>query len=132
LKNQVLQPEVNELRRTGPTNIILRKLIRELRKYANKYGAAVWDYVAELLEKPSRRRVVVNLSKINRYAREGEVVVVPGKVLGAGILSKPVVIAAVGFSEKAIEKIRLAGGKAMFIGDLIKENPRGSGVRVLI
>lgn len=120
------------MRRTGPTNIILRKLIRELRKYANKYGAAVWDYVAELLEKPSRRRVVVNLSKINRYARDGEVVVVPGKVLGAGILSKPVVIAAVGFSEKAIEKIRLAGGKAMFIGDLIKENPRGSGVRVLI
>ena len=120
------------MRRTGPTNIVLRKLIRELRKYANKYKAPIWDYVAELLERPSRRRVAVNISKIERYAREGEMIVVPGKVLGAGSISKPVIVAAIGFSEKAIEKIRSVGGKAMFIGDLIKENPRGSRVRVII
>ncbi len=120
------------MRRTGPTNIVLRKLIRELRKCANKYKAPIWDYVAELIEKPARKRVVVNVSKIERYAREGEIVVVPGKVLGAGFISKPVTVAAIGFSEKAIEKIVAAGGKVMFIGDLIKEDPRGSRLRVII
>jgi len=119
-------------KRTGPTNIVLRRLIRELRKYANKYSAPIWDYIAELLERPARMRVAVNVSKINRYAREGEVVVVPGRVLGAGFISKPVDVAAVWFSEKAIEKIVAAGGKVMFIGDLIKENPKGSRVRVIV
>ena len=119
-------------KRTGPTNIVLRRLIRELRKYANKYSVPIWDYIAELLERPARRRVAVNISKINRYARDGEVVVVPGRVLGAGFISKPVDVAAVWFSEKAIEKIVAAGGKVMFIGDLIKENPKGSRVRVIV
>ena len=120
------------VRRTGPTNIMLRKLIRELRKYANMYKAPIWDYVAELLERPSRRRIVVNVSKINRYAKDGETVVVPGKVLGAGELKKRVIVAAIGFSESAMNKILSAGGKVMFIGDLLKENPRGSGVRIII
>ncbi|MCD6085207.1 MAG: 50S ribosomal protein L18e [Desulfurococcales archaeon] len=119
-------------KRTGPTNIVLRRLIRELRKYANKYSVPIWDYIAELLERPARRRVAVNISKINRYARDGEVVVVPGRVLGAGFISKPVDVAAVWFSEKAVEKIVAAGGKVMFIGDLIKENPKGSRVRVIV
>ncbi len=123
---------MSSVRRTGPTNIVIRKLVRELRKYANKYKAPIWDYVAELLERPSRRRVAVNVSKINRYAKDNEVVVVPGKVLGAGILTKKVTVAAIAFSESALRKIVNAGGRVLFIGDLIKENPRGSGVRIII
>jgi len=120
------------LKRTGPTNIVLRKLIRELRKTANTHEARVWDRVAELLERPSRRRVCVNVSKINRYAKPGEIVVVPGKVLGAGTLRKGVTVAAVSFSRTALEKIRNAGGRAMFLGDLLKLNPSGVNVRVII
>ncbi len=120
------------VRRTGPTNIVLRKLIRELRKYANKYKAPIWDYVAELLERPRRKRIAVNISKINRYANDGETVLVPGKVLGAGILKKKVTVAAIAFSESAMRKIVEVGGRVMFIGDLLKENPRGSGVRIII
>ena len=120
------------MRRTGPTNIVVRKLIRELRKTSNAYGARVWDRVAELLERPTRRRVRVNVSKINRYAKPGEVVVVPGKVLGAGTLRKGVTVAAVSFSRVALEKIRSAGGTAMFLGDLLKLNPEGSSVRVIV
>jgi len=120
------------LRRTGPTNYVWRLTIRQLRKAARANNARIWRYVAELLERPRRRRVVVNLSKISRYAKPGEVVVVPGKVLGAGALNKPVTIAAMSFSLAAVEKIRAAGGKTMHILDLVKENPRGSGVRILV
>jgi len=120
------------LRRTGPTNYVWRMTIRQLRKAARANKARVWKYVAELLERPRRRRVIVNLSKIARYAKPGEVIVVPGKVLAAGTIDKPVTVAAMAFSRSALEKIRSAGGRAMHILDLVKENPRGSGVRILI
>jgi len=119
------------MRRTGPTNIVLRKLIRELRKVANEYNAPIWDYVAEILARPTRRRVAVNLSKINKYSNEGDVVVVPGKVLGMGSLSKSITIAAFSYSYSAINKIKSSGSKLMYINDIIKENPRGSGVKVV-
>ncbi len=120
------------MRRTGPTNIRLRKLISMLKKKANEFNAPIWDYVAELLSLPSRRRIAVNLSKIQRYANDGDVVVVPGKVLGAGTLSKKVSIAAFTFSMKALEKINLAGGKALTIEELLNQNPKGSYVKVII
>lgn len=120
------------MRRTGPTNIVLRKLITQLKKEANKNDAPIWDYVAELLSRPARKRPVVNVSRIERYANDGETIVVPGKVLGAGNLTKKVTVAAASFSEKAILKIKAAGGKVMTIEDLIRENPKGSGVRVMV
>ncbi len=120
------------MRRTGPTNIIMRMLITQLRKASRTYNAPVWRAVADLLERPRRRRVEVNLSKINRYANEGEMVVVPGKVLGAGRLDKKVTIAAFGFSRTALEKIKASGSRAITISDALKENPRGRGVRIII
>jgi large subunit ribosomal protein L18e len=120
------------MRRTGPTNYMLRMTIDELRKAASRNKAPIWKYVAEILSKSSRSRVAVNLSKISRYALEGEVIVVPGKVLGAGMLNKKVTIAAAHFSKAAIEKIERSGSRHIHILDLIKENPRGSGVRVII
>jgi len=117
--------------RTGPTNIILRKTIRILYKMAREYNAPIWRAVAEELEKPRRKRRVVNLSRINRYTKEGEVVVVPGKVLGSGTIDHKVTIAAIGFSKTALEKIKSAGGQALHILDLIKVNPRGTNVKII-
>lgn len=120
------------VRRTGPTNVTLRTLIKELRKAANQYKAPVWDYVADILERPSRSRVVVNVSKLERVASPNEVIIVPGKLLGAGTISKKVVVAAFSFSPKAVEKVRSVGGQVMSIKDLISVNPSGSGVRVVV
>ncbi|MCE4621372.1 MAG: 50S ribosomal protein L18e [Desulfurococcales archaeon] len=120
------------MKRTGPTNYELRKLARTLRKYGRIYKAGVWFRVSELLLRPTRRRVAVNLSKINRYAREGEVVIVPGKVLGAGKLEKKVTIAAYAFSLTALNKIKEAGGRAITIQQLIRENPSGRNTRIII
>jgi large subunit ribosomal protein L18e len=119
-------------KRTGPTNIIIRKTIRELKKAANKNKAPIWDYVAELLNRPTRLRYEVNISIINRHTKPGDIVVVPGKVLGAGKLDHPVTVAAIAFSEQALQKIKAAGGRAIHILHLIEENPRGSNVKIII
>ncbi len=121
------------MKRTGPTSIVTRKLVDELRRVSSIYGARVWRRVAEILEeRPRRRMVVVNVSKINRYAKEGEMVVVPGKVLGAGVLEKKVTVAALSFSEQAIVKIKLAGGRAITLKQAANENPRGKNVRIIV
>jgi large subunit ribosomal protein L18e len=119
-------------KRTGPTNILIRMTIRKLRKASRENGARIWRYVAELIGVPRRRRIVVNLSKINRHTEPNDVVVVPGKVLGAGRLDHPVTVAALGFSAGALEAIRKAGGRAVHILQLVEENPKGSGVKILV
>ncbi|MEL9997801.1 MAG: 50S ribosomal protein L18e [Sulfolobales archaeon] len=121
-----------KMRRTGPTNINLRLLIKELNKYAKDYNAPIWSYVAEILSRPARKRVVVNLSKLNRYVNDGDVVVVPGKVLGGGNLTKKITLATVSISLTALEKVRESGSRVIHIRDLVKEYPKGSGVKVII
>lgn len=120
------------MKRTGPTDVHLRRLIHLLRKKAREHRAPIWRRVAELLERPTRIRPEVNVSKINRYTREGDAVVVPGKVLGSGVLDHVVTVAAYAFSRRAREKIEAVGGRVLTIPQLIEENPRGSRVKILV
>lgn len=120
-----------EVRRKGTTNPNLIALIRLLRKTSNQYKVGIWKAVAEYLSRTRSRRIAVNVSRINRYTREGDVVVVPGKVLGAGILDHPVTVAAFAFSRQAREKILMARGKCLSIEELIQMNPTGSNVKII-
>lgn len=114
------------------TNMELISTIKELRKTYREKNAKIWKAVAEILERPRRRKVIVNLSKINRLTREGETVVVPGKVLAGGDITHKLTVAAFAFSNSAREKIKNAGGRAITILELLNENPKGSDVRIII
>ncbi len=117
-------------KRTGPTNINTRKLVLELKRLAKKEEAAVWARLAEEIETPTRRRREVNISRIDMHAKDNETILVPGKVLSAGSLSKKLTVAAFKFSGKAKEKISKSGN-ALSIEELMKKNPSGKGVRIL-
>lgn len=119
------------MKRTGPTDINLRRLIRYLKKKSNEENVRIWKDIAWRLEKPRRQKAEVNVSKINRYTKEGDTVIVPGKVLGAGRIDHKVIVAAWSFSEEARNKILSAGGEALRIEELIERNPKGSGVIIM-
>lgn len=102
------------------------KVIRELKKLK----VPAWERVTEELSGSTRNASEVNLSSIERYS--AGVVLVPGTVLGTGELSKPVTVAALKFSKSAKEKITKAGGKAMTITELAKENPKCSNVKIMV
>ena len=68
---------------------------------------------------------------INRYTSPDEIVLVPGKVLGNGILEHKVNVAAMSFSKSAEEKISTAGGECMDILEVIEKYPKGSGIRIM-
>lgn len=113
---------------TGPTNPMLRRLVRQLREKARETKVPLWRDLAERLVQPRRARAEVNLSHLNRYSSQGGTVVVPGKVLGAGKLDHPISIAAFKFSGSARRKIVAAGGKVLTIHQLLEQNPQGKGI----
>lgn len=117
-------------KRTGPTSVVTKKLIADLKSLTTKEKVAVWRTLANYLETSTRQRREVNLYKIDRYARDGEIVVVPGKVLSEGEFTKKVTVAAFKISESAKEKISKTG-KVVSIQQLMKDNPKGKKVRIL-
>ena len=108
------------------SNIQTRKLVAELRKTKTK----VWKRIADELEKSTRKMSGVNIYKLNKYVRENEIAVVPGKVLGMGNLTKKITIAALQFSDTALEKINKVG-KAVSLNEIVKKNPKGEKVRII-
>ena len=66
----------------------LTSLIIELKKQSIQNKVNIWKRIASDLEGPTAKRRVVNLSRINRYAKANDIVVVPGKVLSMGEINK--------------------------------------------
>lgn len=110
----------------------LVKLIDELLSASAENDAKVWKEIAERLAKPLRNYAEVNLGKLERYGKEDEMILVPGKVLGSGMVSKPLTVAAWRFSESAREKIESVGGKCLSFSEALKVNPEGKKVRIIV
>ena len=113
------------------TNPVLRSLIVDLAKKTHEAGSPVWRDIARRLARSNSRRAEVNVSRIARYTKKGDVVAVPGKVLGAGRIAHPVTVAAFGFSEKARQKITAAGGRCLTLKELMQEVPEGTNVKIM-
>lgn len=112
--------------KADPTNTVLLETIDLL----ESQDAAIWRQVAEELGKVNRKRTEINISDIERNTEEGDTVVVPGKVLGAGRLTKEVTVVAFKASSGAKEEIR-EDGEFMFIEDMVEENPEGEEVKIV-
>lgn len=122
------ESDMKKISKTDPTLLIL---IQELKRESREGDVAIWRDIARRLEKPRRNWAEVNISRLERYANDGDTIVVPGKVLGAGSLSKKLTVAAFKFSDSAREMIERAGGRNLTIEELVEENPSGSGVRIM-
>ncbi|MBI2572594.1 50S ribosomal protein L18e [Candidatus Woesearchaeota archaeon] len=115
--------------RSGPTNYQTIQLLNVLDEKART--SPLWKRVAKDVRKPSRQRRMVNIYKIEKFAQDGEIVIVPGKVLSVGDLTKKVHVAALQFSAEAKHKIEAAKGKATTIQELLAHNPDTKKVRIL-
>ncbi len=111
--------------KTKTTNKVLFDTINDLRKLSAKTEINAWKAVAAKLAGSASQRAQVNLSKIEKEAKSGETIVIPGKVLGDGILSKKLTIVAFSASESAKLKITKAGSTFVEIKDYISKSPKG-------
>ncbi len=109
----------------------LLRLVGELRRAARSQHAPLWSTIADRLERPRHQGTPVNVGHLERLARPEEVVVVSGKLLADGPLTKRLTVAAAAYSAGARAKIHTAGGSALTLHDLVKSRPSGAGVRLL-
>ena len=112
------------------------RLDRKLKRKTNKYLVETiilakkkknWLEVANLLT----GKIAVNLDKIEKESKEGDTIVVPGKVLSMGKLSKKIRVAAINFSEAAKEKLKNAKCELVSLEEEIKKNPEAKGVKTV-
>ena len=90
-----------------------------------------WLDVAGALSGSTRKRVQINLDKIEKNSKQGDILVIPGKVLSLGDLTKKVKIVALNFSEKAKEKLLKAKCEVVLLKDESKNNKNAKGVKIL-
>jgi len=106
----------------------LRASILFLKKQKNVF----WHNVAKLLSRPKRKSISVNLDKINKIAKESSTILVAGKILARGDLTKKLNIAAFRTSEEARNKIKASGSSYFKIEELVKKNPDAKDIKLII
>jgi large subunit ribosomal protein L18e len=90
-----------------------------------------WVKIAGLLSSPRANMINLNLDKLNEESKEGDTIVVPGKILAQGELNKKIKVVALSFSEKAKEKISKSKGEISTILEEIKKNPEAKNIKFI-
>ncbi len=90
-----------------------------------------WIEVASLLTYPRRKRISLNLSELDRLVKDKETIIVPGKILSQGNITKSVKISALDFSEGAKQKLKESKTEFNTLMEEIKKNPSATGIRIL-
>ena len=109
-------------------NQVVLHMIKDLKQASKKNEAPIWSKIADLALKPSSSKRTVNLTRINKITKEGDVLFVPGKVLGTGSLSHKITLSSFSISRTAVTRIIESGGNIMTHSDIIKKFPTGKGV----
>ncbi len=118
-------------RSLGKQNPELTHALLELRRAARANDAPIWSAVADRLERSRHQFSPVNVGHLARAAGGNEAIVVPGKLLSSGSLSRPLTVGVFDCSETARAKVHAAGGKVLTIHEMLMWRPDGAGVRIV-
>ncbi|MEM0384852.1 MAG: 50S ribosomal protein L18e [Nitrososphaeria archaeon] len=111
-------------------NPMIKEAIKKIRSASKTGNENFWSKVEEMILKPRSRRSEVNVGKISKLTKENDVVLVPGKLLGDGLIDHPVTVGALFASKSAIKKIVEAGGTFLPLTEFIERFPDGSNVKI--
>lgn len=90
-----------------------------------------WVPVIKIISGSTRKYASVNLQDIDKKTKLGDTVVIPGKVLAAGEISKKVRICSLSISVSAREKLKKTKSEYASIIDEIKINPKAEGIKII-
>ncbi len=106
------------------TNPALAAVIKEALKQKS------WFSLAKQLSSSTRTFPALNLSQIDTQAKDGAIMIIPGKVLGSGTLTKKISLYALSFSSSASDKLSKAKVEHGDLLGFIQKNQK-AGVMVL-
>ncbi|MEK6888560.1 MAG: 50S ribosomal protein L18e [Nanoarchaeota archaeon] len=90
-----------------------------------------WLKLAHVLSGPTNKFSSINLGEIDEKAKEGDTILIPGKVLSSGDISKKVRIVALSISSSAKDKLKKTKSEFATILQEIKINPKANGLKVM-
>ena len=88
-----------------------------------------WGSVAKVLSSSTRRLIDINLSEIEKKSERGDTVLIVGKVLSQGEVTKKLKVVSLWISSMALEKLKEAKGEYSNVLDEIKSNPKMEGIK---
>lgn len=112
------------------SNPVLSEAIGNFRSAYKKSKAPIWLKLQDIMERPGSH-VEVNLNRLSKYTSAGDIVIVPGKVLGTGTIDHKVTLCAFSLSQSAAKKMVDAGCKIVSIKEFVEKFPEGSKVKVV-
>ena len=116
-----------KLRIKKKTNPEIQETIAE----ALKTRSETWIKIAALLSGSTSGYSSINLDTIAKETKAGDTVVIVGKVISKGTLSNKVRIAALSFSESALEKLKESKSETVSILEEIKKNKEAKGIKII-
>ena len=90
-----------------------------------------WNKIASILSGSTRKYSSLNLFQIDNKSKAGDTIVIPGKVLSKGDLTKKIKICALAISDQAKEKLKNSKSEFSHIIEEIKKNPKAEGIKIL-
>ncbi len=90
-----------------------------------------WQKFAKVLSIPTRQQPSINLRDIDDNVSMGETVIIPGKVLSLGDITKKIKICSFGISQEALDKLKKTKSEWVHILDEMKKNPKAEGVKLI-
>lgn len=90
-----------------------------------------WIKIAKLLSSPSRKYSSINLSEIDSKTSTGDTILIPGKVLSGGDITKKLRICAFSISKPALEKLKKTKSEFAPIIEELKKNPKAEGLKII-
>jgi len=90
-----------------------------------------WLKLAKLLSQSTKKQSSVNLGEIDKQTSMGDSVLVPGRVLGVGEITKKIRICSFGISKEALERLSKTRSEWVYILDEIKKNPKAEGLKII-
>ena len=90
-----------------------------------------WLKYAKLLSAPTRKHVSVNLDEIDKHAKTADTILVPGKILSLGNITKKIRVCSFSISKAAKGKLKETKSDWLPIIKEIKENSRAEGIKII-
>ena len=94
-------------------------------------GSPIWKYIEKKFESSRSNRSEVNISKLETITKESDIIIVPGKVLGSGVINHKIILSSFSISVAAMKKLIDCGGKFLTINEFVEQYPNGKGVRII-
>ena len=95
------------------------------------YKNQEWHKIAQILSASTKRYSEINLSDLDKESKLGDTLVVPGKILSKGNLTKRIKICALGISQEARTKLKESKTEFIYLREEINKNPKAEGIKII-